>query len=139
MSGSADASNVVVVDTDVVSFLFKGDSRGDLYRPHLNGRPAIIAAQTRAEPELWTLERNRGAGREDALRAHLKNFMLDPVDEAVCLRRAQVTDDARRRGRPVSTADAWAAATAPAYGVPPITHNADDFLAVTGLTIIIVT
>lgn len=51
MSG-ADTAHVVVVDTDVVSFLFKGDSRGDLYRPHLNGRLAIIAAQTRAELEL---------------------------------------------------------------------------------------
>ncbi len=28
---------VVIVDTDVASFLFKGDTRGDLYTPHLEG------------------------------------------------------------------------------------------------------
>lgn len=45
-------STIVVVDTDVVSFIFKGDTGGSLYRPHLDGRLVIIAAQTRAELEL---------------------------------------------------------------------------------------
>jgi predicted nucleic acid-binding protein len=70
------------------------------------------------------------------LRAHLKNFVLDPVDESVCLNWARVMDDAKRRGRPVSTADAWVAAAALAYGVPLVTHNRDDFSAVEGLTVI---
>lgn len=25
----------LIVDTDVISYLFKGDTRADLYRPHL--------------------------------------------------------------------------------------------------------
>jgi hypothetical protein len=45
------ANDIVVVDTDVVSFLFKGDTRSDLYRPHLEGRLAVIAARTRAEAQ----------------------------------------------------------------------------------------
>lgn len=36
-------SPIVVVDTDVVSFIFKGDTRGVLYRSHLDGQLAIIA------------------------------------------------------------------------------------------------
>lgn len=130
------ANDIVVVDTDVVSFLFKGDTRSDLYRAHLEGRLVVIAAQTRAELELWALDRNWGARRRDALRAHLKNFVLDPVDETVCLHWARVMNDARRRGRPISTADAWVAATALAYGVSLVTHNEDDFTAISGLTVI---
>lgn len=124
---------IVVVNTDVVSFIFKGDTRAGLYRPHLDGRLAVIAAQTRAELELWTLERNWGARRRDLLHDYLQNFVLAPPDEALCLRWAEVVDKARRAGRPVSTADAWVAATALAYGVPLVTHNAADFSAVKGL------
>ncbi len=32
----------VVVDTDVLSYLFKGDSRGDAYRPHSAGQLVMI-------------------------------------------------------------------------------------------------
>jgi len=30
--------STVIVDTDVVSFLMKGDTRAEFYRPHLEGR-----------------------------------------------------------------------------------------------------
>ena len=36
----------VVVDTDVVSFLFKSDSRAKLYLPHLHRRQWIISFVT---------------------------------------------------------------------------------------------
>lgn len=133
---SAPPGGVVVVDTDVVSFIFKGDTRADLYRPHVDGQVAVIAAQTRAELELWTLERNWGARRKDRLRQELRDYVLAPFTEAVCLRWAQIMNDARRGGRPVSATDAWVAATALAYAVPLVTHNGDDFANVAGLTII---
>jgi predicted nucleic acid-binding protein len=133
---AAPPGGVVVVDTDVVSFIFKGDTRGTLYRPHLDGQIAVIAAQTRAELELWTLERNWGARRKDLLRQELRKYVLAPFTEAVCLRWAQILDNARRTGRPVSTTDAWVAATALAYAVPLVTHNSSDFAGIPGLTII---
>jgi tRNA(fMet)-specific endonuclease VapC len=133
---AAPPGGVVVVDTDVVSFIFKGDTRGDLYRPHLAGQIAVVAAQTRAELELWALERNWGMRRLDRLREELRNYVLAPFSEAVCLRWAQVIDNAKRAGRPVSTADAWVAATALAYAVPLVTHNREDFAGAPGLTII---
>lgn len=42
---------VVIVDTDVVSYLFKGDTRGDLYEPHLVGALTAISFMTLAELE----------------------------------------------------------------------------------------
>jgi tRNA(fMet)-specific endonuclease VapC len=133
---SAARPGGIVVDTDVVSFIFKGDTRGTLYRPHIDGQLAVIAAQTRAELELWTLERNWGPRRRDLLREELRKYVLAPFTEAVCLRWAQILDNARRTGRPVSTNDAWVAATALAYAVPLVTHNRSDFAGIPGLTII---
>lgn len=129
-------STIVVVDTDVVSFIFKGDTRGVLYRPHLNGQLAIIAAQTRAELELWTLLRKWGERRRAALRTYLKSFVFAEADETICLRWAEVQENAQRKGRPVSCADAWIAATALAYVAPLVTHNPNDFSNVLGLTVI---
>ena len=33
----------VVVDTDVISFLYKRDTRAKLYEPHLNDPPFIVS------------------------------------------------------------------------------------------------
>jgi hypothetical protein len=34
----------LIVDTDVASFLFKEDTRGDLYKPHLTDAVASISS-----------------------------------------------------------------------------------------------
>ena len=47
---------MLVVDTDVISFLFKQDTRADLYKPHLQGHLLLISPMTRAELEAWALE-----------------------------------------------------------------------------------
>jgi len=45
----------VVLDTDVVSFLFKSDSRAQAYLPHLRNRQWLISFMTEAELEQWAL------------------------------------------------------------------------------------
>lgn len=47
--------NVVIVDTDVVSYQFKGDTRSALYTPHLAGSLAAISFMTLAELRQWTI------------------------------------------------------------------------------------
>jgi predicted nucleic acid-binding protein len=91
---TATINDIVVVDTNIISFFLKGDTRASLYQPHLDGRLQIIAAQTRAELELWTLIRNWGRRRRTALHAYLKDFILAEADETVCLRWAEAQDDA---------------------------------------------
>jgi tRNA(fMet)-specific endonuclease VapC len=59
----------VVVDTDVISFLFRNDSRAELYRPHLTDRLLIVSFMTVAELELWTLQRGWGGARHARLEA----------------------------------------------------------------------
>ena len=128
--------DAVVADTDVVSFLFKGDTRATLYEHLLVGRVNIIAAQTRAELERWALLYNWGARRHSKLRLYLEDYLFASVDEATCLRWAEIKVNGERRGRPISGADAWIAATALHYAVPLVTHNADDFKNVPGLTVL---
>jgi hypothetical protein len=50
--------NAAIVDTDVVSTLFKGDTRARAYRPHVTGRLLGISFMTLAELERWSLERD---------------------------------------------------------------------------------
>ena len=65
---------MLVVDTDVISYLFKQDTRGDLYKPHLHGHLLVISPMTRAELEDWALEHNWGQRRRDEMRVHLKQL-----------------------------------------------------------------
>ncbi len=53
----------VVLDTDVVSFLFKSDSRAEHYVPHLRDRQWLISFMTEAELEQWALLSNWNATR----------------------------------------------------------------------------
>jgi predicted nucleic acid-binding protein len=129
-------SNIVVVDTNVVSYIFKQDTRGTLYEPHIKGRLAIIAAQTFAELEVWPLMNGWGIRRHEALRANLNAYTFAEADKTVCLQWARVQANAKQSGRPITEADAWIAATALAYAAPLVTHNPADFMNVPGLTII---
>ncbi len=127
----------MVVDTDVVSYLFKRDSRAEAYRPHLTGRLLVVSFMTVAELDRWALERDWGETRRIRMERHLRNFVVHPFDRALCLRWAEATDGARRKGRPISVADACgAAATALHHGVPLVTNNPDHYAGVEGLTTI---
>jgi predicted nucleic acid-binding protein len=126
----------VVADTDVVSFVFKGDTRAALYVPHLDGHIVTISFQALAELELWALAAQWGARRRQQLGLHLRRYLVEHSSPALARLWAEVTDGARRKGRPIAAADAWHAATALAYGVPLVTNNPSDYAGVPGLTII---
>jgi tRNA(fMet)-specific endonuclease VapC len=126
----------VVVDTDVISFWFKGDTRVASYRRHLIGRLPIISFVTVAELEEWALLRRWGSERRERMEKHLQRFVLCPIDRDLCRIWAEVRQSSRQTGRLVTHADAWIAATAIACGAPLITHNASDYLGVAGLTVI---
>lgn len=55
--------NRVVVDTDVVSFLFKNHPIGNPYDLELAGRIPLISFMTVAELERWAIQRKWNAQR----------------------------------------------------------------------------
>jgi len=122
-----------VLDTDVVSFLFKDDSRAQTYLPHLENRPWLISFMTEAELEQWALLANWSAKRIEWLRLFLGRFVIVPSSRDLVLKWAEVMVAARRNGRRIETADAWIAATALLHDATLLTHNRTDYLGVPNL------
>jgi tRNA(fMet)-specific endonuclease VapC len=127
----------VIVDSDVASFMFKKDTRADLYKPHLAKAVASISFMTLAELEQWTVIHGWSGRRRNELLLFIKNrFVVIDSNAELCRKWAEVRGAARRAGRQIETSDAWIAATALVYSAPLITHNAGDFEGVAQLTII---
>jgi tRNA(fMet)-specific endonuclease VapC len=128
--------SVRVLDTDVLSFLFRSDSRAALYAPYLFGQVLTISFQTRAEMLRGAISANWGTRRRRQLEQWLQKYAIVHSSDDLCLRWAEAIDSARRAGRPIAPADAWIAATALLLDVPLVTHNASDYAGVSGLTVI---
>lgn len=128
--------NAAIVDTDVVSMLFKGDSRAQRYRDHVSGRLLAISLMTLAELARWPLERNWAAFRSAELAQYLTRYVVLPASRELCAKWAQVSWESRRKGRPIQTADAWIAASALHYQVPLITHNVGDYEMISHLQLL---
>jgi predicted nucleic acid-binding protein len=128
--------NAAILDTDVVSMLFKGDTRAAQFREHIVGRLLGISFMSLAELERWPLERNWGTTRKTELEKHLTHYTVLPVNRELCRKWAEISFDAKKQGRPIQTADAWIAATALHYRVPLITHNREDYSMVRELSVL---
>src|ERR1017187_4041624 len=118
----------VVVDTDVVSYLFKNHPIAYQYLSDLADRTPLLSFMTLAELDRWVLAARWGEARSKRLREYLKHFAILPYDRALCMKWAEVTVAAQSCGRRIDCADAWIAATALLVDAPLITHNRDDYL-----------
>jgi len=126
----------VLVDTDVVSYAFKKDSRARSFRPHLVGRQMLVSFMTLAELQLWTLHRNWGESTRQRLWRFMQQIEVIYADAALCHLWAEVCRKAERAGRSIDGSDAWIAATALALDVPLVTNNVKDFAGVAGLMVL---
>jgi predicted nucleic acid-binding protein len=107
-----------------------------LYKPHIEGKLQMIAAQTFAELEVWPLEKNWGSKRHMALRSSLEKFVFVEANKEIAILWAEIQTHAKRIGRSITVGDAWIAATALAYDAPLVTHNRKDFENVSGLKVV---
>ncbi len=126
----------VIVDTDVVSFTFKRDTRHRLYRPHLEGKLLYLSFMTIAELDLWANTHNWGERRRSELKAFLEPYTVIESGRELCRQWGALKHQAQRSGYHIETADAWIAATALLYNVPLVTHNRSHFTHVNGLNLI---
>ena len=125
----------VVLDTDVLSFLAKGDTRASSYVPMLVGRRLCVSFQTVAELRLWALVRRWGLARREALDSVLNRLVVLPYDALMAQHWAEVTAHRRRLGRPIDCGDAWIAASAVRHGATLVSHNARHFAEIPGLKV----
>ena len=89
---------MLLIDTNIVSFLFKQDSRAKLYTPWLRGQPLVIAFVTAAELYKWPLERGWGPEEREALDRFVRSFAVLPYDDALARTWAWLMADAKRAG-----------------------------------------
>lgn len=124
----------LVLDTNIVSYLLRGDTRADPYRKHLAGKTLAISFMTIGEMYEGAYRAAWGPPKLRALSAALSKYLVVPSSNSVCDHWARIR--AERRQQPISVDDAWIAATARAFGCPLVTHNAQDFAGITGLQVI---
>ena len=128
--------DAVVVDTDVVSYTFKKDSRARRYQQYLVGKQVLISFMTLAELDRWALDRRWGQARRDRLDRFLLGFTVVHSDRDLCRVWAEVTQQANQVAQPIDCADAWIAAVALFEGVPLVTNNPEDYASVIGLSVL---
>ncbi len=127
---------MLVVDTNIVSLIFKGDTRAALYQSHLLGEDKLISFMPLAELRLWASRKNWGERRKQELENYLSEYAVFYADNDLCTAWVQVRESSRLNGKPIDTADAWVAAVALLLNVPLVTHNRTHFEGVNNLTII---
>lgn len=125
--------NAVVVDTDVVSLVFKGDRRAEKYLSRLAVPDLLVSFMTEAELERWILQAKWGPERIIRFRTYMKRFVSVPSSRDLIVKWAEVMVLARSIGRRIEVADAWIAATALLYDAPLVTNNPSDYLGVSGI------
>jgi len=126
----------VLLDTNIISFIFKKDSRALLYEPHLKGKILTTSFMCVAELFQWAYIRNWGNQRIHQMEEALKRYIIFPYDINTCRLWGEISSGCRKKGKPISAQDAWIAATARLHNLTLVTHNPDDFAAVDGLEII---
>ena len=131
-----DATTPVVVDTDVVSFVFKTHALAAAYQTILAGRSLAVSLITLAEIEYGMEAKNWGTTRRDLMRRFLARFTVLLPDAATARVGARIKIGCDKKGRPFAFADAWIAAAAVQLNIPLVTHNASDYRSVENLTIL---
>lgn len=123
----------IVVDTDVLSYVLKNDTRGFLYVEHLKATPRCVSFATVAELYRWSIQRNWGKARLNSMEEHLRKYTVLEYDEAMAWEWARVMSI---KGRPLSATDAWIAAAAIRHDLPLVTHNRRHFEGIGKLKVI---
>jgi len=127
---------MLLLDTNIISYIFRRDSRAIDYLPDLQGQALYISLITVAELWRWSIKHQWGQSKIDKLKELLQNYTVLPIDEAVCYTWATIKVESEAIGLPMADNDAWIAATARYYQFPLVTHNAKHFRHVSDLVLI---
>ncbi|MGH2515094.1 MAG: type II toxin-antitoxin system VapC family toxin [Ktedonobacterales bacterium] len=125
----------LLLDTDVVSFQLKGDSRATAYAPLLQGNRLALSFMTVAELFQWVAVRKWGPRRIAQLDQVLASYLIVPVDVEMCRIWGTLRAEQQSAGRSIAPQDAWIAATALRHSLALVTHNASDFQNIVGLDV----
>ena len=122
------ASGRLAVDTDVAGFVFKWHPEfASFYIDIIRGSELAVSFMTLAEMRQGALDANWGQRKRDVLEEYLAEFAVLHSDSVLCSVWAAVRNESARKGRQISSADAWIAATALVLSAPLVTNNPKDY------------
>jgi len=117
----------LVVDTDVASFVFKWHPEfAPRYVDIVRGKELVVSFMTLAEMRQGALDAHWGPRKCDVLEAYLADFSVLHSDSLLCSTWAGLRNESTRKGRQMSSADAWIAATALVLSAPLVTNKPKD-------------
>ena len=126
----------IIVDTDVISYIFKMDTRAITYEEHLFHAPKFISFMTLAELRRWQFQSSWGENKISNFQALLEDFGVVYADDEICTNWARITVESSSKGKPISPSDAWIAAAALMFDIPLLTHNKKHFEHIADLVLL---
>jgi tRNA(fMet)-specific endonuclease VapC len=126
----------VLVDTDVFSYLLKGDSRAALYKPHLQGKLVALSFVTVGELQFWAINRKWGTRKLGDLSTRLRSVVIVPYDFAICETYGRLRARLEASGKKVADNDLWIAACAIRHSIPLVSNNRSHFSGIPDLVLI---
>lgn len=131
----ASVSLPVLLDTSVVSLIFRKEDKAQFYEEHIAGRRPVVSFQSLEELYIWPIRNNWGFRRRSELQHHLQLYETIWPDPELVRLSAELRNWREKMGRRLNTADAWIAATALLLGCPLASHDR-DFDGIPGLEVI---
>ncbi len=113
----------LLADTDVVPYIFKWHTSAPRYVQILESNEVVLSFITPAEMRLGALKARWGLRKRNRLEGYLSRFAVCYADDQLCTRWAEVKHESNQKGQPMSSQDAWIAATALYLDAPLVTNN----------------
>ncbi len=130
------ALNEILVDTDVVSYLFNRHSLAADYEGLLIGYTPMISFMSVAELYRGAFKKNWGGTRMAELEAHVRQFAVVPYNLQVCIAYAQICNSGDQQGRSIAIGDAFIAAFADSQGISILTNNRRHIEIIEGMHVV---
>ena len=128
---------MTLLDTDVVSFIMKGDDRGDAYFQLVEGQVLAISFMSAAELFAWAEIRHWGERRRAELDWLLTNqYAVLGFELGLAREWARIQAECFDAGTPIAVQDGWVEATARYHDLPLVTHNRKHFENVPGIRLL---
>ena len=123
----------LLVDTDIFSFVFKGDTRAQPFQELLDSAEICLSFMSVAELYRWGLVRKWGDSRIQELKRQIAACSILGYDDASAWHWAQITSVP---GKQMGVADAWIASSVLRHGIPLLTNNRKHYEHVDGLLLV---
>jgi tRNA(fMet)-specific endonuclease VapC len=123
-----------IIDTDVFSFVFKGDPKALFFRTYLQGADVYITFASIGELYFGAYKDNWGERRIKDIEIQLSYYIVIPSNDAICILYGKIRNECKKQ--PIDDLDYWIASCARYYDIPLVTNNWKHFKNIEGLKII---